>query len=254
MEIKVKRRDFIKLGLIAAPAISMSWSASAEDAELIVGSNVGSPPFAFKDGDGYSGFDIEVWAQVAKGLNRKWHVQPMQFGALIPALQTKNIDAIVSQLFIKPERQKVIDFSDPYYQSGLVAITGASNTTIKTPDDLAGKAIGTETGTIAVDFIREHIKGASVEQMPTINNALLALEAGRTDAVVYDAPALMYYANNAGKGKVRVLQPKLEGRDVGIGFQKGSPLVATANATLAAMKVDGRLKALREKWFGPEAT
>ena len=45
--------------------------------------------------------------------------QPMQFGALIPALQTRNIDAIVSQLFIKPERQKVIDFSDPYYQSGL---------------------------------------------------------------------------------------------------------------------------------------
>jgi glutamine transport system substrate-binding protein len=253
MEMKVKRRDFIKFGLMAAPALSMSRAARSEDAELIVGSNVGSPPFAFKDGDGYSGFDIEVWAEVAKGLNRKWHVQPMQFGALIPALQTRNIDAIVSQLFIKPERQKVIDFSDPYYLSGLVAVTGVGNTTINTPEDLAGKAIGTETGTIAVDFIREHVKGASIEQMPSINNALLALEAGRTDAVVYDTPALMYYANNAGKGKVRVIRPTLEGRDVGIGFQKASPLVAPANAALAAMRADGRLKALREKWFGPEA-
>jgi hypothetical protein len=53
----VKRRDFIKLGLIAAPAISMSCAARSEDAELIVGSNVGSPPFAFKDGDGYSGLN-----------------------------------------------------------------------------------------------------------------------------------------------------------------------------------------------------
>ena len=88
--------------------------------------------------------------------------------------------------------------------------------------------------------------------MPTINNALLALEAGRTDAVIYDMPALMYYANNAGKGKVRVIRPPLEGRDVGIGFQKGSPLVATANTTLTAMKADGRLKSLREKWFGTE--
>lgn len=253
MEMKVKRRDFIKLGLIAAPALSMSLKARAEDAELIVGSNVGSPPFAFKDGDHYSGFDVEIWAEVAKALNRKWRLQPMEFGALIPALQTRNIDAIVSQLFIKPERQKVIDFSDPYYQSGLVAVTGAGNTTIRTPDDLAGKAIGTETGTIAVDFIKEHIKGASVEQMPSINNALLALEAGRTDAVVYDTPALMYYANNAGKGKVRVVRPTLEGRDVGIGFQKGSPLVAPANAALIAMKADGRLKGLREKWFGAEA-
>lgn len=249
----MKRRDFIKLGLIAAPAISLSLSAKAEDAELIVGSNVGSPPFAFKKGDGYSGFDIELWAEVAKGFNRKWHVQPMEFGALIPALQTRNIDAIVSQLFIKPERQKVIDFSDPYYQSGLVTVTSADNTTIKTPQDLEGKTIGTETGTIAVDFIKDHIKGATVEQLPSINNALLALEAGRTDAVVYDTPALMYYANNAGKGKVRVIHPTLEGRDVGIGFQKGSPLVASANATLAAMKADGRLKALREKWFGPDA-
>ena len=248
----MKRRDFIKLGLIAAPAIVLSHPARSEDAELIVGSNVGSPPFAFKDGDHYSGFDIEVWAEVAKGLNRKWRVQPMEFGALIPALQTRNIDAIVSQLFIKPERQKVIDFSEPYYLSGLIAITGAGNTTIKTPEDLAGKTIGTETGTIAVEYIKDHIKDATVAQLPTINNALLALEAGRTDAVVYDMPALMYYANNAGKGKVRVVRPALEGRDVGIGFQKGSSLVATANATLAAMKADGRLKALREKWFGAE--
>jgi glutamine transport system substrate-binding protein len=249
----MKRRDFIKLGLIVTPAISLSFPAKAEDAELIVGSNIGSPPFAFKKDDGYSGFDIELWAEVAKGFNRKWRVQPMEFGALIPALQTRNIDAIVSQLFIKPERQKVIDFSDPYYQSGLVAVTAADNTTIKTPQDLEGKIIGTETGTIAVDFIKEHIKGATVEQLPSINNALLALEAGRTDAVVYDTPALMYYANNAGKGKVRVIHPTLEGRDVGIGFQKGSPLVASANATLAAMKADGRLKALREKWFGADA-
>jgi glutamine transport system substrate-binding protein len=249
----MKRRDFIKLGLIVTPAILLTFAAKAEEAELIVGSNVGSPPFAFKKDDGYSGFDIELWAEVAKGFNRKWRVQPMEFGALIPALQTRNIDAIVSQLFIKPERQKVIDFSDPYYQSGLVAVTAADNTTIKTPQDLEGKTIGTETGTIAVDFIKEHIKGATVEQLPSINNALLALEAGRTDAVVYDTPALMYYANNAGKGKVRVIHPTLEGRDVGIGFQKGSPLVASANATLAAMKADGRLKALREKWFGADA-
>ncbi len=248
----MKRRAFIKLGLIAAPALSMACRAGAEESELIVGSNVGSPPFAFKTGNGYSGFDIELWAEVAKGLNRKWRVQPMEFGALIPALQTRNIDAIVSQLFIKPERQQVIDFSDPYYQSGLVAVTGAGNTTIKTPEDLAGKTIGTETGTIAVEFIKDHIKDAKLEQLPSINNALLALEAGRTDAVVYDTPALMYYANNAGKGKVRVIRPTLEGRDVGIGFQKGSPLVASANATLAAMKADGCLKALREKWFGAE--
>jgi glutamine transport system substrate-binding protein len=246
------RRQLLQLGLLAAPAIVLARNVRAEDAELIVGSNVGSPPFAYKDGDHYSGFDMEVFGEIAKGMNRKWRVQPMDFGALIPALQTGNIDAIVSQLFIKPARQKVIDFSDPYYQSGLVAVTKADNTTIKTSDDLAGKTIGTETGTVAVDYIQNHIKSATIDQMPNIDNALLALEAGRTDAVVYDTPVLMYYANGNGKGKVRVIHPTLEGLDVGIGFQKGSPLVSPANAVLTAMKADGRLKAIREKWFGPD--
>lgn len=244
------RRSLLKFGLAAIPAISLASLSKAEDAELIVGSNVGAPPFSFKQGDGYTGFDIEIWAEVAKGLGRKWRVQPMEFGALIPALQTHNIDAIVSQLFIKPARQQVIDFSDPYYDSGLVAVTRIDDDDIKTPDDLNGKTIGTETGTIAVDYINNNLKGATLEQLPSINNALLALQAGRTDAVIYDTPALLYYARTAGKDKVKVIKPTLLGQNVGIGFQKGSPLVAPANVQLAAMKADGRYKAICDKWFG----
>ena len=246
----MNRRQLLQLSLAAGPAILMSRIGWAADAELIVGSNVGAPPFAFKQVEAYSGFDVEVWNEISKGLNRKWRLQPMEFGALIPALQTRNIDVIVSQLFIKPERRQVIDFSDPYYKSGLVALTRIDNTTIHTPADLAGKRIGTETGTVAVGYIKEHIKDATVEQLPSINNALLALEAGRTDAVVYDKPLLLYYANTAGKNKVRVVSPALEGLDVGIGFQKGSPLVAAVNSQIAAMKADGRLQALNQKWFG----
>jgi glutamine transport system substrate-binding protein len=246
----MNRRRLLELGLIAGPAIALSRLTRADDAELVVGTNAASPPFAFKQGDSYSGFDVEVWSEVAKGLDRKWRVQSMEFSALIPALQTQNIDVIISQLFIKPERQKVIDFSDPYYDSGLVAVTRADNAAIQTPADLAGKTIGTETGTIAVDFIKNRIKDATLEQLPSINNALLALEAGRTDAVIYDTPVLMYYANTAGKGKVKIIQPTLVGQAVGIGFHKGSPLVAPANIQLAAMRADGRLRALNMKWFG----
>jgi glutamine transport system substrate-binding protein len=250
MEKMMNRRKLLQLGLIAAPAIMLSRYAHADDAELIVGSNASSPPFAIRQGDTYTGFDVEVWREVAKGINRKWRWQQMEFAALIPALQTKNIDVIVSQLFIKPERQKVIDFSDPYYDSGLIAITRIDNTTINTPADLEGKTIGTETGTIAIDYIKNNIKDSKLEQLPNINNALLALEAGRTDAVIYDTPKLMYYANSVGKGKVKVILPKLVGQPVGIGLQKGSPLVGPVNAQLAAMKADGRLKALRDQWFG----
>lgn len=246
----MKRRSILQLGLLAAPAVILSRRTMADDAELVVGANAGGPPFSFPQNGVYTGFDVDVWAEIAKGLGRKWRLQPMEFDALIPALQTHNIDVVVSQLFIKPERQKVIDFSIPYYKSGLVAITRVDNTTIHTVSDLVGKTIGTETGTTGVDYINEHIKGAMVAQMPTINDALLALQAGRSDAVVYDTPVLLYYASTAGKGKVRVIHPTLEGRDVAVGFPKGSPLVSPTNAQLTAMKADGRLKALDVKWFG----
>ena len=249
----MQRRKLLRYGLVAIPAASMVRLARAEDSELVIGSNATTPPFGFRDGDHYAGFDFEVFAEIAKSLNRKWRVQFMEFGALIPALQTGNIDAIVSQLFIKPARQKVIDFSDPYYKSGLIALTGIDNKTIRSADDLAGKTIGTETGTLAVDYIKDHVKGATIAQLPSINNALLALEAGRTDAVVYDTPHLTYYAATAGKGKVRIVQPPLEGQDVGVGFKKGSPLVAPVNAALTAMRTDGRLQTIREKWFGAGA-
>lgn len=246
----MQRRELLQMGLIAAPTILLSNSARAQEGELIVGSAATNPPFGFRDGERYAGFDFEVFTEIAKGLNRKWKLQSMEFGALIPALQTGNIDAIVSQLFIRPARQKVIDFSDPYYKSGLIAVTRIDNKTINSVDDLAGKTIGTETGTLAVEFIKEHVKGATIAQLSSVNNALLALEAGRTDAVVYDKPVLMYYGANVGKGKIRIVHPALEGLDVGVGFKKGSPLVAPTNAALAAMRADGRLKAIREKWFG----
>lgn len=247
----MQRRHFLQSSLLAAPAIIIPGATRAQEAELVIGSAATNPPFGFRDGDRYSGFDFEVFNEIAKGMNRKWRLHSMEFGALIPALQTGNIDAIVSQLFIRPARQKVIDFSDPYYKSGLMAAISMDNKTIRSSEDLVGKTIGTETGTLAVDYIKDNIKGATIAQLPSINNALLALEAGRTDAVIYDKPVLMYYAANAGKGKVKVIQPTLQGLDVGVGFKKGSPLVASANATLAAMRSDGRLKAIREKWFGP---
>lgn len=246
----MKRRQLLQGVLATAPLLAAPRLLRAASAELLVGTNVGGPPFAFKTGDGYAGFDIELWTEIAKGLGRTWRLQPMEFSALIPALQTRNLDVVISDLFVKPERKKVIDFSDPYFESGLVAVTRVGNGAINTPADLAGKTIGTETGTIAVDYIKHKIEGATLAQLPSINDALLALQAGRTDAVIYDTPILMYYANTTGKGKVKVIEPTLAKQEVAIGFPKGSPLVAEVNAQLAAMRADGRYEALNKKWFG----
>ena len=237
---------------IAAAALFGTGLAHAENKELIVGTDTSFMPFEFKQGDKYVGFDLDLWAEIAKDQGWKYTIQPMDFSGLIPALQTQNIDVALSGMTIKEERKKAIDFSDPYYDSGLAAMVQSGNTTIKSIDDLNGKVIAAKTGTATIDWIKAHLKPKEIRQFPNIDQAYLALEAGRVDAAMHDTPNVLYFVNTVGKGQVKVAGAPVNGDKYGIGFPKGSPLVATVNASLAKMKADGRYATLYKKWFGSE--
>lgn len=244
------RRSFIKT--IVALALVGASAAGAHAKELVVGTDTSFMPFEFKQGDKYVGFDLDLWAAIAKGAGWTYKVQPMDFAGLIPALQTQNIDVALSGMTIKEERRKAIDFSDPYYDSGLAAMVQANNTTIKSIDDLNGKVIAAKTGTATIDWIKAHLKPKEIRQFPNIDQAYLALEAGRVDAAMHDTPNVLFFVNNEGKGRVKVAGAPVSGDKYGIGFPKGSPLVAKVNAELARMKADGRYAKIYKKWFGSE--
>jgi len=245
----MRRLQTLKYWLLAVPLSLMATFASAED-ELIVGCNTSFLPFEFKQGDEYVGFDIDLWREIAKGLGVKWKLQPMDFGGLVPALQTKNIDVVLAGLYIKEERRKVIDYSDSYYKTGESAIVSIDNTDITDATSLKGKIVAAETGTATVSYLQS-LKTVDVRQYPNIVNALLELQTGRIDAVVHDTPNLVYYANTEGKGKVKLITPPIvQGLDYGIGFQKGSRWVEPVNRELAKIRADGRYEQLHRKWFG----
>ena len=244
------RRAFF-LSIVAA-ALLGSGVAQAEDKVLIVGTDTSFMPFEFKQGDKYVGFDIDMWAEIAKDQGWKYKLQPMDFSGLIPALQTQNIDAALSGMTIKAERKKVIDFSEPYYASGLAAMVQVGNTSIKSMDDLNGKVIAAKTGTATIDWIKAHLKPKEIREFPNIDNAYLALEAGRVDAAMHDTPNVLYFVNTAGKGKVKMAGTPVTGDHYGIGFPKGSPLVPIVNKEIDKLKADGRYAAIYKKWFGAE--
>lgn len=242
------RRSFIKS--LAAIAMLGASLAHAQGQTLIVGTDTSFMPFEFKQGNQYVGFDLDLWAEIAKSQGWTYKLQPMDFSGLIPALQTNNIDVALSGMTIREERRKVIDFSDPYYDSGLAAMVRVGNTSIKSINDLNGKVIAAKTGTATIDWINAHLKPKDIRQFPNIDQAYLALEAGRVDAAMHDTPNVLYFVNHEGKGKVKVAGTPVSGDKYGIGFPKGSPLVPKVNAELAKMKADGRYAELYKKWFG----
>ena len=246
----IKRK--IAAALAGLGLIGIMATASAQDKELIVATDTAFVPFEFKQGNTYTGFDIDLWAAIAKELNLKYTLQPMDFNGIIPGLQTRNIDVALAGITIRDDRKQVIDFSDPYYESGLAILVAANNNDIKSAKDLAGKDVAVKTGTATVDFMKKQVPEAKLRLFPNIDNAYLELATGRVDAAVHDTPNVQYYANTAGKGRVKVVGTVKSGDFYGIAFPKGSDLVAKVNQALATLKSNGQYDAIYTKWFGKQ--
>ena len=132
----------------------------------------------------------------------------------------------------------------------LAILVGEKNTDIKDAKSLAGKTVAVKTGTATVDFLKAQVPDAKLKLFPNIDNAYLELATGRVDAAVHDTPNVQYYANTAGKGRVKVVGSIKSGDFYGIAFPKGSDLVPQVNKALATLKANGQYDAIYTKWFG----
>ncbi len=234
---------------LALPAVN----AVAQDKTLLIATDTAFVPFEFKQDGKYTGFDIELWDAIAKQAKLKYELRPMDFNGIIPGLQTGNLDAALAGITIRDDRKKVIDFSDPYYESGLAILVNNDNNDIKTAKDLKGKTVAVKIGTATVDYLKANVPEAKLKLFPNIDNAFLELATGRVDAVVHDTPNVQYFAKTGGKGRVKVVGALKSGDYYGIAFPKGSKLVPVVNKALKSLQDNGKYDELYTKWFGEKA-
>ncbi|MFT9258204.1 MAG: glutamine ABC transporter substrate-binding protein GlnH [Acetobacter sp.] len=218
-------------------------------ADLVVATDTAFMPFEFKQGGRYVGFDIDLWDAIAKDIGVTYTLQPMDFSGIVPALQTAQVDVAVSGMTIKEIRRKVIDFSDSYYDSGVMLMVPVDST-ITGVEDLKGRSLALKTGTASADYAKEHFKDTEFRLFPNFDNAYLELMTGRVDAAMHDTPNVLYYINTIGRGKVKTVGAQMMAQQYGFGFPKGSPLVARVNASLARLRKNGTYDAIYKKWFG----
>lgn len=116
--------------------------------------------------------------------------------------------------------------------------------------DLPGKRVVTVANTTADQFLSANAIGHST--VPSIEDAYALLEAGRADAVVYDAPILNHYASADGQGRVRMVGEVFKPEPYGIALQQGSPYRETINQAILGIFTDGTYQDLTRRWFGTE--
>lgn len=245
-------KSIVKFSL-AALTLAFAVSSTAAEKKLVVATDTAFVPFEFKQGDKYVGFDVELWAAIAKQLNIDYTLKPMDFSGIIPALQTRNIDLALAGITITPEREKAIEFSDGYYKSGLMVMVKANNDSIKSIADLDGKVVAVKSGTGSVDYAKEHIKAKDLRQFPNIDNAYMELGTNRADAVLHDTPNILYFIHTAGKGQFKAVGESLSAQQYGIAFPKGSDeLREKVNSALKTLREDGTYNTIYKKWFGAD--
>ena len=219
---------------------------------LRVGAETTFPPFEFEDEKTkeYTGFDIDLMKAIGKQMGYEVKVASMGFDALIPGLNAGQIDVIASAMTITDERAKRVNFSKPYYQSGLSIVVKNDNSAIKGFKDLAGKRIAVQIGTTGSEEAKK-VPNAKVREFNSASEAYMELKAGGVDAVINDLPVNQYYLAQGGSKDAKIIGEVLHSENYGIAVAKNnSELADKINKALDELKANGEYNKIYEKWFG----
>lgn len=220
----------------------------------MVGLDDNFPPMGFRDEKNeLVGFDIDMAREAAKRMGVAVEFKPIDWSAKEAELSGQRVDALWNGLTITPERKQNIAFTAPYMENHQIVVVSAQSP-IKAKADLAGKVVGAQEGSSAVDAVKK--EGAvfkSFKEFKTFGDnvtALMDLSTGRLEAVVVDEVVGRYYVAKK-PGAYAVLDENFGTEDYGVGVRKDdTALQGRLDKALADMKQDGTAGKIATQWFG----
>lgn len=227
-----------------------------DDDTLIVGFDASFPPYGYKDDSGeYVGFDLDLAQEVCDRNNWKLIKQPIDWDSKDAELNSGTIDCIWNG-FTMNGREDDYTFSEPYVDNSQVIVV-ADDSGIEKLTDLAGKTVGVQAASAALDLLQSEEEGGQKELADTFgalnefadyNTAFTELQAGALDALAIDVGVAKYQLNSRGEG-FKILDETLNTEQYAIGFKKGNTeLCDIVNADLQKLADDGTVAELAEKY------
>jgi polar amino acid transport system substrate-binding protein len=229
-------------------------SLSAQMEPLIVGMELSYPPFETLDPQGKpSGVSVDLAYALGEYLGRDVKIDNIPFIGLIPSLKTGKIDLILSSMTVTPEREKSIDFSNPYLSTGLCLLINRriSGSTLAEIDK-TGNTIVVKLGTTGESYALKNIKQAKVMSLDREATCVLEVVQGKASAFIYDQFSVLRNWQKYPQETKANLQPFVK-ENWAMGIRKLDPeLKANANAFLKNFRAEGGFKQLADKYFKKE--
>ncbi|KAB1659171.1 MULTISPECIES: ABC transporter substrate-binding protein [unclassified Pseudoclavibacter] len=278
MQMKFSRRmgTAVALAFFASAALSACSSSTGEtetspskepvvttptiisDGKLTVCASFSNPPDNFKnDSNEPDGAEIDIAKAIAGEMGLAVDYKQYSFSGLIPALQASQCDVIMSSLYIKPEREEVVDFV-PYLQSGSAVMVSAANAQGVTGynDTLCGRKVAAANGSTGASNAQTQsgaceAGGKSAIDLTLTENttdALHQLQAGQVDAVLSTTELVDYYAKKT-EGELERAGDSFSPITIGAATQKGSAELHDALSTAFKSIVEsGEYGSILDEW------
>ena len=230
-------------------------TADAAPMNIKIATESSYKPFSYTDADGkLIGYEIELIDALCAQMKADCEVISQDWDGLIPGLNAQKFDAAIAGMSITPERKEVVEFSDPYFYSGIVLI-GKKGDDISV-DALKGQPVASQRATVAAQYLQDDHAEADIKLYDTQDNAYLDLTSGRVRAMMSDkVTGIDWLKTEAGKDyEVKGEEISTNDDAMGIAFRKGDALVAKFNAALAELKANGTYDQITGSYFGTSST
>ncbi|KFM99883.1 ABC transporter substrate-binding protein [Bacillus clarus] len=221
---------------------------------LVMGTSADYKPYEYVEAsksDAIIGFDVDIAKYIGKELGYEVKVKDMDFGGLLASLSSGKVDFVMAGMTPTPDRKKNADFTDIYFVAKNM-IVSKKDSNIKSLEDLKGKKVGVQTGSIqeekAAEFKKQvDFKAEGRDRIPEI---VQEIKAGRFDAAILEDTVAKNYLEKMKELQGIEIQEAPEEVGAAIALPKNSDKTEEFNKVIKKMQENGEMDKLVKKWFG----
>lgn len=222
--------------------------------KLVVGMELQFPPFETTDENGNpTGFSIDFATEMATALGRNVEIKNIAWAGLIPAVQTGNVDIVISSMSITKEREQSVDFTVPYGTWYIVSLLNKDTDITKFIElNNAQYTVAVKIGTVAESIAAEKLPNATVQKFDSWDTVVLEVAQGRADVAIYD-PISVYNAHKKYPETTKPLFEPIEGWGspvAGAMKKDNKELREKINTFITKAKKDGTIARISKKYLG----
>lgn len=233
-------KKLFKLFIICSISFLL-FGCNKDDNKLVMVTEAGFAPYEYRDSSGIVGVDVDIAREIAAAMGKELEIKDVAFDSLINELNSGKADFAAAGMSINEERKKEVDFSIEYVSSKQVVVVRKDYNKIKNINDLNGKTISVQLGSVADTYVTKNFKNSKIVRQKKFLSAAEDVKAKKSECIIMDElPAKELVKNNS---ELIILKIELFTDKYAIAVKKGNTeLLNKINEVLEKLIEEGKIE------------